>query len=134
MDNSEKVIQKLLLTSMYNKLRKTVYYEPVIMGTIEVESLQPHLSDLITFIQNTFDFSLAELSKEVHVSESTLKNLKYNYQSGNQRIRKGSVDKILNTAHQFISIADGNHQIIETENFEFNEKILDKLQTMTKSN
>jgi len=57
MDNSEKVIQKLLLTSMYNKLRKTVYYEPVIMGTVGIycftSPIQPKI--VLTF-ENHYKF------------------------------------------------------------------------------
>ncbi|MGI2269945.1 hypothetical protein [Staphylococcus sp. GDY8P126P] len=130
MENSEQVIQKLLILSMYNKLKRTVFYQPVIMGTIELNKIQPQLSELITYIQNTFEYSISDLSKEFHVSQTTIKNLKHQYPNTSERIRKLSIDKILDTAYQFALVSDGNHSILENDDFEFTEHILDEINNM----
>lgn len=106
MNEKEKTLFNLLEESMKNNLKHAILQEPVILGTVDIKSLQPHLAEFILFFQYKNNLDSKHLVEESGISSSTLKFMTNKKFDGDGRIRKTSLNKLI----EFIELYQSYHQ------------------------
>ena len=124
---TENLLLSYLETSMKNNLKETIYQQPVVFSTIDMKSLQPQLADFIDFFEYKNNLKHTQITKESDLSGTTLKFMLNRNFEGDARIRKSSLDKLIEYVEYSIEVNKDELTQIIPNDFIFTEEIVDEI-------
>ena len=124
---TENLLLSYLETSMKNNLKETIYQQPVVFSTIDMKSLQPQLADFIDFFEYKNSLNHTQITKESDLSGTTLKFMSNRDFDGETRIRKSSLDKLIEYVEYYIECNKDENTEIVPEDFIFTKEMADKI-------
>ena len=127
---TENLLLSYLETSMKNNLKETIYQQPVVFSTIDMKSLQPQLADFIDFFEYKNNLKHTQITKESDLSATTLKFMLNRNFEGDARIRKSSLDKLIEYVEYSIEVNKDELTQIIPNDFIFTEEIVDKISSV----
>lgn len=124
---TEQLVLSYLETSMKNNLKETIYQQPVVFSTIDMKSLQPQLADFIDFFEYKNNLNHAQITKESGLSGTTIKFLSNKDFNGDARVRKSSLDKLIEYVEYCIELNKDEFTQNIPDDFIFTEEMADKI-------
>ena len=127
MTKTEHLVLSYLETSMKNNLKETIHQQPVVFSTIDMKSLQPQLADFIDFFEYKNDLNHAQITRESDLSGTTLKFMSNRDFDGDARVRKSSLDKLIEYVEYCIELNKDEFTQNIPDEFIFTEEIVDEI-------
>lgn len=124
---TEQLVLSYLETSMKNNLKETIHQQPVVFSTIDMKSLQPQLADFIDFFEYKNNLNHAQITKESGLSGTTIKFLSNKDFNGDARVRKSSLDKLIEYVEYCIELNKDEFTQNIPDDFIFTEETADKI-------
>lgn len=124
---TEQLVLSYLETSMKNNLKETIHQQPVVFSTIDMKSLQPQLADFIDFFEYKNNLNHAQITKESGLSGTTLKFMSNKDFNGDARVRKSSLDKLIEYVEYCIELNKNEFTQNIPDDFIFTEEMADKI-------